>query len=118
MVEMLLDKKAFANVFDCQGLTPMHMAAQYGHAEIVYALMNSGADINAKTNFRGLTPLHWAAFWGHIEAVDALLKNGADINARDHKGYTPLSWAEYYEHYDMARLLARKGGKRHIPLED
>ena len=113
MVETLLEQKADVNALDCQGLTPLHLAAQYGHAEIVEILLGYGADIAAKTNYRGLTPLHWAAFWGHTEAINTLLKNGADINARDHNGYTPLTWAEQYNNYDMARLLARKGGKRH-----
>jgi len=113
MVKALLEKKAEVNALDCQGLTPLHLAVQYGHAEVAEMLLDYGADIAAKTNYRGLTPLHWAAFWGHTEAVNTLLQNGADINARDNDGYTPLTWAERFNNYDMARLLARKGGKRH-----
>lgn len=113
MVEILLAKKADVNALDCQGLTPLHLAAQYGHAKIVEILLDYGADIAAKTNFRGLTPLHWAAFWGDTEGINALLKNGADKNARDHNGYTPFMWAEQHDRYEAARLLARKGSKRH-----
>lgn len=113
MVKILLAKKADVNALDCQGLTPLHLAAQYGHGDIIKVLLLYGADINAKTNYRGLTPMHWAAFWGDTEAINALIKNGADINARDNNGYTPFTWAEQNDRYEAARLLARKGSKRH-----
>jgi len=113
MVVLLLDNKADINAFDCQGLTPLHMASQYGHEKIIKFLLSMGADIGAKTNYRGLTPLHWAAFWGDTESIKALIAGGADINARDNHGYTARVWAEQNLRYDAARLLARKGCKRH-----
>ncbi|MDD5676992.1 MAG: ankyrin repeat domain-containing protein [Kiritimatiellae bacterium] len=113
MVALLLAHKADVKTKDVFGLTSLHCAAQYGHAKTMYLLLDKGAEIESKTYTQGLTPLHWAAFWGHIEGIKCLLNSGADINACDNNGNTPLTWAEAYGQHDMARLLARKGGRRH-----
>ena len=41
------------------------------------ALMESGADIDARDNDQS-TPLHWACEYGHTEVAMALIKRGAD----------------------------------------
>ena len=114
MVVLLLKHNAEINATDINGLTPLHMATVYGHDKIINLLLDSGADLNARTYDQGMTPIHWAAFCGYTEGLKPLLKHGADINSRDSEGETPLTWAEEYQHYDMARLIARKGGKRHL----
>ncbi|MBI2442174.1 MAG: ankyrin repeat domain-containing protein [Lentisphaerae bacterium] len=114
IVSLLLEHKANPKVKDVFGLTPLHCAAQYGHGATIAILVNYGAELESKTNTQGLTALHWAAFWGHTEGVKKLLSSGADINARDNTGNTPLTWAEAAGQYSMARLLARRGGQRHV----
>ena len=46
--------------------TPLHLAAQYGHADVAALLVQRGADVNAVTTTTryGRTPLH--------DAVDGL----------------------------------------------
>ena len=44
-------------------LTPLHLAAEWGHKEIVDLLLTNKADVNAKTKFDD-TPLHFAAVYG------------------------------------------------------
>ncbi len=114
MAALLIKCKAALNAKDFNGLTPLHLATNYGHDRIINLLLDSGADLNARTYDQGMTPIHWAAFSGHTESLKPLLQHGADINSRDSEGDTPLTWAEQYLHYDMARLIARKGGKRHL----
>ncbi|MBU4201116.1 MAG: ankyrin repeat domain-containing protein [Verrucomicrobia bacterium] len=114
MVVLLLKHNAEINTADIHGLTPLHLATTYGHDNIITLLLDYGANLNARTYDQGMTPIHWAAFCGHTEGLKPLLKHGADINTRDNEGNTPLTWAEEYLHVNMARLIARKGGKRHI----
>ena len=71
--------------------TPLHLAAAGSQTpETVTALINAGADPNARAEF-GLTPLHRAAAHSQTpEIVTALINAGADPNARDGDGRTPF----------------------------
>jgi ankyrin repeat protein len=53
------------------------LAAYHGHAELVRALLERGADAN-QANDRGQTPLAGAVFKGADEVVRALVAAGAD----------------------------------------
>jgi ankyrin repeat protein len=44
--------------------TPLHLAANKGHIEVVKLLIEHGAYVNAKNN-NGWAPLHEAAYNGH-----------------------------------------------------
>ena len=72
-------------------------------------LVDSGADVNAKTipeletgafmrdvRTKGETPLHRAAAYGDEDMIHYLIEHGADVNAKDHYGDTPMSWASYH----------------------
>jgi ankyrin repeat protein len=58
------------------------LAARTGSVEAINALVDAGANVNAKETLRGTTALMWAADEAHPEAVQALLKRGADFRAR------------------------------------
>lgn len=60
--------------------TPLHIAAKWGHDEIVTVLLEVGADANRKDN-HSPTGLHWACFC-EAGMFQALLEIGADIEAR------------------------------------
>lgn len=62
-------------------ITPLHVAAKWGKANMVALLLDRGANIEAKTR-DGLTPLHCAARSGHEQVVDMLLERGAPISAK------------------------------------
>ncbi|MEM1450377.1 MAG: ankyrin repeat domain-containing protein [Planctomycetota bacterium] len=82
-------------------------AAAEGHAEIVRALLEAGADPSAPDSVRrpelATTPLHAAAGSGHLACVEALLAAGADVHAGPGKR-TPLVAAQ------EAKRLASAGG--------
>ena len=63
------------------GFTPLHLAAFFGGAEAVRAILARGADPDADAdNPLGVRPIHSAAAVGDIESVRALLEAGADPN--------------------------------------
>ncbi|MEX1013493.1 MAG: ankyrin repeat domain-containing protein [Waddliaceae bacterium] len=85
-------------------LTLLHRSAQFGHMEIVKALIEAGVDLNTQTNY-GYTPLHLAADNGHKEVVEALIEAGAKVNTQDIKGDTPLHKAALRGNTEIVRAL-------------
>ena len=89
---------------------PLHHALAGGaDIELVRLLVDSGADVNARTkpgvfsyNFygstptRGETPLHRAAAFASVEIVGFLLHAGADRATRDANGESPHVWAGWH----------------------
>jgi ankyrin repeat protein len=69
---------------DDAGETPLHLACIGGDAQLVTALLSSGATVDARaTGPKSLrmTPLTWCAYGGHDDAVEVLLTEGkADPN--------------------------------------
>ncbi len=62
--------------FPIVGTHALMVAAAFGHVDTVRALIDKGADVNAK-DLTGWTPLHAAAFKGNMQIVRLLLENGA-----------------------------------------
>lgn len=62
-------------------ITPLHVAAKWGKANMVGVLLNNNANLESKTR-DGLTPLHCAARSGHDSVVDMLLQRGAPISSK------------------------------------
>ncbi len=94
--------------------TPLHRAASKGKAELVKALIEAGANVNAKIKSglrRGETPLHQAAYSGHTEVVKALIEAGAEANAKDKDSQTPLHKAGYRGNAEVVKLLIKAGAQ-------
>jgi len=96
-VRNLLAAGANPNQLDEAGDTALHVAALQGHLDVVNALLEGGADANAK-DARGWTPIFKAAYnheldCGFAPVVQALIDAGADVNARIFFGLTPLMLA-------------------------
>jgi ankyrin repeat protein len=97
------------NLPEDDGLTPLHLAAENCHADVVMQLLDKGAKINvaAKDN---TTPLHLAAQEGCTNVVAVLLEHGANVHAKDNKNRTPLMRAEQWQQGDTAQQLKLHGG--------
>ncbi|WP_433288862.1 ankyrin repeat domain-containing protein [Pseudonocardia sp. CA-142604] len=83
-----------------------------GGAATVAALVDAGADVNARfVGPHAETPLHWAASCDDVEVLDALLDAGADINADGAviAGGTPLTDATAFGQWSAARRLIERG---------
>ena len=77
-----------------EGLS-LHDAIQNKDMQALQALIQSGADVNAK-NEKELTPLHYAAKH-QPQAVKPLIDAGADVNAKDSLELPPLHYAAEYQ---------------------
>ena len=83
-------------------------AARKGDAAAVTALLDKGADVNAKFRY-GQTALFKASERGHANVVKVLLDRGADTTVKDtFYGATARSWAIDNDHFDVVRLLVEK----------
>ena len=70
-------------------LTPLHVAALYGHANTVELLLDKEANVT-KVDAHGNTALHMAVFLGHEPVAEFLLARGAKVNETNAMGHTPL----------------------------
>ena len=92
------------------GWTPLHLAAFFGHADLAKALLDRGADVNARsTNSMNNTPLHAAVAGGHLELVRLLLERGADANAAQEGGWTALHATAQSGNREMLESLLAHG---------
>ena len=100
------------------GLRPLQVAinelSEGGGLDVVLALLEHGADVNAWNVGRDVTPLLVAVFEGQQAAVEALLKVGADPNVCSSEGDTPLRACAGVGNLGIAALLLSAGAARTI----
>eukprot|EP00903_Cladosiphon_okamuranus_P006509 g6362.t1 len=102
LTRILLRHGADVKGSDGFGFTALHWAAYRGEPCVIDALIEAGADTEARSSqvwlaghqdsHVGLTPLHIAAFFRRSSTprMAVLIQRGADVNARDGRGQTPL----------------------------
>jgi ankyrin repeat protein len=88
-------------------ITALHRAADKNNAEVIAALIDQGADINAPAGpaGQGLTPLAWATQRNHLKAMAMLISKGAKVDATDSLDETPLHHAARNGYCEAAQLL-------------
>lgn len=83
-------------------------AARTGDAAAVTALLDKGAEVNARFRY-GTTALFKAAERGNTAVVKILLSRGADANVKDtFYGATAMTWALSNKHVEVVRALLEK----------
>lgn len=101
----LLDNGADPKESDDFGLTALHGAAKKGHASVVLALAERGANVNAPSRLKGETPMHYACKYGQLEAARLLLRFGADPSVQTTEGKCPKDYAEDKRQLAVLALL-------------
>ena len=101
-------------------MTALHLAAQFkSSASVVRALIEAGANVNARTGSQN-SPLHYAALC-NPEAVPLLLKAGADPNMLNSGQWSPLAYAAENNFKESVIALCAAGADPRLgksPLED
>jgi len=86
----------------------MFEAVRKGDAAAVTALLDKGADVNAKFRY-GQTALFKAAERGHAAVVKVLLDRGVDVTVQDtFYKTTAMTWALDGDHTEVVKLLLEK----------
>ncbi|XP_055746686.1 poly [ADP-ribose] polymerase tankyrase-2-like isoform X2 [Salvelinus fontinalis] len=86
--EFLLRKGANVNEKTKDFLTPLHLASENSHNDIIEVLVRHEAKVNALDNL-GQTALHLAAHCGHLQTCRLLLKSGCDPLVMSLQGFSP-----------------------------
>jgi ankyrin repeat protein len=92
-----------------RGLTPLHIAALFGHLPLIEKLVEKGANL-LEVDHKGFNVLHLAAFGGHKNVARYLVEEkGFDFDTTDTAGGTPLCWALNRGNEDVASYLLELG---------
>lgn len=87
------------------GQTPLSIAAEHGHCEIIDHLLRKGAQAHCNETGRQ-TPLHFAARGGHEKVVQLLLaREDVNVDAKDANGRNALFDAVIKEKVPVVQLL-------------
>ena len=84
LVDQLLDAGANPESPNADGQTALMLAARAGALDVAKTLVEHGADVNAKEEWRGQTALMWAADGNFPDLAQFLIANGADVRVRAH----------------------------------
>lgn len=111
----LIDPLSYAGLIGGYGgQTAVLLAAREGHADVVHALLDAGADIDQKSAADGHTPLLMSIINGHFDLAMSLLERGADVLLQSDAGADPVyatlnaHWAPKSRHPQPTDVLQQR----------
>ena len=105
----LVAGKADLEARDRQGRTALLLATHANHVEIARALIEAGADVNAKDGIKD-TPFLYAGAEGRDEILELILATGrAKLDDTNRYGGTALIPAAHHGHPSTVRILLQAG---------
>ena len=98
------------NAYSPEGFTPLGLAAFFGHAETVEALLAAGADPNLTSReSMKMPPLGSAMAVQRNDIARTLIEHGADVNGKAVNDLTALHTAAARGNLEAAKLLLDHG---------
>lgn len=99
--------------------TPLAIAAREGHADIVKALLEAGANPRPVIGLFFGTAIHEAAYFGHADVIRMMTAGHeqagvppAELDVQGaYNGFTPLHDAVWHGHVEAARALVEAGAR-------
>jgi ankyrin repeat protein len=109
VLKSLLARGVPVDARDERGSTALILAAYYGHADAVRALLAAGAAPDLGDSARGNTALMGALFKGEIECARLLLADPrSDVDARNAAGQTAAMFAALFGRAELVEALAAR----------
>ncbi|XP_075124293.1 ankyrin repeat domain-containing protein 6 isoform X2 [Leptodactylus fuscus] len=90
------------------GRTPLHLAANKGHLNVVQILLKAGCDLDVQDDGQQ-TALHRAAVVGHSDILAILIQEGCALDRQDKDGNTALHEAAWHGFSQSVKLLVKAG---------
>jgi uncharacterized protein len=101
---------ALVDAYSTEGFTPLGLAAFFGHAETVAALLAAGADVNLTSReSMKMPPLGSAMAVQRSDIARILIEHGANVNAKAVDDLTALHTAAARGDLESAKLLLDHG---------
>ena len=92
------------------GMTPLMVAAKEGNSEVLWELLESGADVNAFND--DANPALWfACFNGNPEIIKMLIEYGAKLDTQNINGATCLIYAASAGKFEVVKTLVEAGAE-------
>jgi len=107
---VLLDYRASVNMTNRFQKSPLFMAYDAKHDDVIGLLLERGANIEGVFDHRGRL-LHRASADGRTEVVRMVLQHKADVNAKGDMQWTPLHFASNHGHLEVLKLLVERKAK-------
>ena len=92
------------------GMTPLMVAAKEGNSEILWALLESGADVNLLNNDEN-SALWFACFNGNPGVIKMLIEYGAKLDSQNVNGATCLIYAASAGKFEVVKTLIDAGAE-------
>jgi ankyrin repeat protein len=109
-----------ANALSEDGFTPLTLAAAFGNAETVAALVLMGASLemfSTNPNIK-VAPIHAAAFGGNAGAIEVLINAGANPNLVSEGGFTALHSAAQNGDEASVAVLLKSGADKSLRTDE
>jgi len=116
---LIEEDPGLVNAFSPDGFTPLGLAAFFGHAETVEALLAAGADVNLTSReSMKMPPLGSAMAVQRNDIARTLIEHGADVNGKAANDLTALHTAAARGNIESARLLLDHGAEINVTSTD